>query len=103
MQYLGHKEDVAAIEELLLAANDWVKEVRLAATIALRHLMKDKNAAAFAVNLPMIRNLLQCQRYDHRAFVDKILRYLLTENNRPQLTYWLTCPDKSSPARYYKR
>lgn len=94
VQYLGHKEDVAAIEELLLAANDWVKEVRLAATIALRHLMKDKNAAAFAVNLPMIRNLLQCQRYDHRAFVDEILRYLLTENNRPQLTYWLTCPDK---------
>lgn len=94
VQYLGHKEDVAAIEELLLAANDWVKEVRLAATIALRHLMKDKNAAAFAVNLPMIRNLLQCQRYDHRAFVDEILRYLLTENNRPQLTYWFTCPDK---------
>ncbi|KDA57746.1 hypothetical protein AA98_2357 [Escherichia coli 2-011-08_S1_C1] len=38
MQCLGQKEDVAAIEELLLAANDWVKEVRLAATIALRHL-----------------------------------------------------------------
>lgn len=94
VQCLGQKEDVAAIEELLLAANDWVKEVRLAATIALRHLKKDKNAAAFAVNLPMIRNLLQCQRYDHRAFVDEILRFLLTENSRPQLTCWLTCPDK---------
>ncbi|EMX1424295.1 HEAT repeat domain-containing protein [Escherichia coli] len=94
VQCLGQKEDVAAIEELLLAANDWVKEVRLAATIALRHLKKDKNAAAFAVNLPLIRNLLQCQRYDHRAFVDEILRFLLTENSRPQLTCWLTCPDK---------
>ncbi|EFA4520723.1 HEAT repeat domain-containing protein [Escherichia coli] len=94
VQCLGQKEDIAAIEELLLAANDWVKEVRLAATIALRHLKKDKNAAAFAVNLPMIRNLLQCQRYDHRAFVDEILRFLLTENSRPQLTCWLTCPDK---------
>lgn len=94
VQCLGQKEDVAAIEELLLAANDWVKEVRLAATIALRHLKKDKNAAAFAVNLPMIRNLLQCQRYDHRAFVNEILSFLLEENNRPQLTCWLTCPDK---------
>ncbi|HCO7843137.1 TPA: HEAT repeat domain-containing protein [Escherichia coli] len=94
VQCLGHKEDMSAVEELLPAANDWVKEVHLAAIIALRHLMKDKNAAAFAVNLPMIRNLLQCQRYDHAAFVDEILRFLLTENNRPQLTYWLTCPDK---------
>ncbi|EPY9098882.1 HEAT repeat domain-containing protein [Shigella dysenteriae] len=94
VQCLGRKEDMSAVEELLPAANDWVKEVHLAATIALRHLMKDKNAAAFAVNLPMIRNLLQCQRYDHRAFVDEILRFLLTENSRPQLTCWLTCPDK---------
>ena len=94
VQCLGHKEDMSAVEELLPAANDWVKEVHLAAIIALRHLMKDKNAAAFAVNLPMIRNLLQCQRYDHRAFVDEILRFLLTENSRPQLTCWLTCPDK---------
>lgn len=94
VQCLRHKEDIAAIEELLLAANDWAKGVHIAAASALLHLMKDKNAAAFAVNLPVIRNLLQCQRYDHRVFVDEILRFLLTKNNRPQLTCWLTCPDK---------
>ncbi|WP_241957278.1 HEAT repeat domain-containing protein [Escherichia sp. MOD1-EC7003] len=95
VQCLGHKEDIAAIEELLLAANDWAKEVHIAASSALLHLMKDKNAAAFAVNLPLIRNLLQCQRYAHRAFVDEILSFLLKENNRPQLMRWLTFPDKN--------
>lgn len=94
VQCLGLRRDIAAIEELLASANDWVKEVRLAAKTALRGLMTHNNTAAFAVNLPAVRKLLICQRSDHTQFVAEIMHFLLTDENLPQLQHWLVCPDR---------
>lgn len=87
------KHDISALGELITSVNDWVKPIHLAATDAVAELLTSENTPHFIVHLPEIRFLTTCRRYDHRAFVDAIGRFLVSKN-LPALYQALYSPER---------
>lgn len=75
---LGH---AAALPALIVRANDWVDPVRAAAAVAMLELAVPENAAAFAMALPLLYRLRQCQRADHAPLIGAIEDFLCRAEN----------------------
>jgi HEAT repeat protein len=61
---------------LLIRANDWVNPVRNIALKALQRRIKAKDAAGFGNSLPLVDDLLDCKRHDHKELVTSIYKLL---------------------------
>ncbi len=77
---LALKQDVAALGDLLICVNDWVKPIHLAAVDAVKALLTPANVPAFIAHLPALRQLAARKRYDHREFVQTITHYLVSHH-----------------------
>ncbi len=62
----------AALPFLLLRANDWVDEVRVAARTALEGFLLPVHATAWARALPMVDRLRAAGRADHRTLIARV-------------------------------
>lgn len=91
---LSLKRDVAALRELLICANDWVRPIHCLATQEVMALMTAENAHAFIAHLPQVRQLLTCRRYNHAPLVALISRFLTSEAHIAELRQALYSPDR---------
>lgn len=91
---LSLKRDIAALTELLICANDWVKPIHRLATQEVMALMTAENAHAFIAHLPQVRQLLACRRYNHAPLVELINRFLASEPHIAELRKALFSPDR---------
>lgn len=73
---LADYEDIRALPALIERANDWVPQVRDAATSAIGRLLVPANAAVFVDALPAIMALRKGRRADHSALIDAVERLL---------------------------
>ena len=78
---LGMLGNPVAIPKLIVRANDWVPQVRLAATESLEKLLKHENARAFVLSLPDLHHLRSCRRDDHDNLISNVTNFLLQPDN----------------------
>lgn len=82
MRALARQDQPAAIPALLERANDWVPQVRAAATAALQGLLKDVHAPFFLQVLPALQRLQRQCRADHGALIAQIEALLIRPGHR---------------------
>ncbi len=75
---LGMLGNPLAIPKLIARANDWVPQVRSAATDAINKLATPKNAEAFVYSLPKLYHLKDCGRDNHDKLITSIEKFLLS-------------------------
>ncbi|MEN6624731.1 MAG: HEAT repeat domain-containing protein [Candidatus Sumerlaeia bacterium] len=80
---LGALGDGRAIPFLLLRMNDWVAQVRAAATDALERRTNAGNALFFVDSIELVERLRECGRGDHGAFVARINELIRRPEVRP--------------------
>jgi len=73
---LAAASNSSVIPFLLIRANDWVNPVRNIALKALQRRIKAKDAAGFGNSLPLVDDLLDCKRHDHKELVTSIYELL---------------------------
>lgn len=78
---LGVLGNPIAIPKLILRANDWVPQVRLAAVQAIHRLAIPANASAFVSCLPEIYHLGRCGRDNHDKLIASIEGFLVSDEN----------------------
>ncbi|MNG75194.1 hypothetical protein D3C79_336930 [compost metagenome] len=91
---LGLIRDVSALPHIIKRINDWAEPVRKSAKQSVERLLIDINADYFVECLPDIFWLLECQRVDHREFVDSIIKFLSHSKNKKALFTGLSFNDK---------
>lgn len=91
---LSLKGDIAALRELLICANDWVKPIHRLATQEVMALMTAENAPAFIAHLAQVRQLLTCRRYNHAPLVELISHFLASQAHIADLRQALYSPDR---------
>ncbi len=82
---LDELKDPRALPLLLERLNDWVPAVKLRAETALFSLLVSSNAAYYVRLLPDFFHLKKRRRYDHNLLIEKIIIFLLREENRIHL------------------
>lgn len=83
---LGMLGNPLALPELMIRANDWVLQVRVAAKNAILNLRKTDNTEAFIACLPELYHLQKCGRDNHDDLINTIERFLLLYENRESIT-----------------
>ena len=82
---LGMLGNPIAIPKLIVRANDWVPQVRIAAKEAIVNLASPNNSEAFVLCLPDLYHLRKCGRDDHDSLIQAIESFLLLEANTRHL------------------
>jgi len=82
---LGMFGNPLALPKLLIRANDWVPQVRVAARNAILRLAVPINAKAFVQCLPELYHLRNCGRDNHDELIRQIESFLLAKNNATHL------------------
>ena len=85
VRQLGILSNPLAIPKLIIRANDWVPEVRIAAKEALFKLATLSNIEAFVKALPELYHLNNCNRGNHVKLISSIEEYLLSNKNSAYL------------------
>lgn len=81
LEHAASHDPARVISALLVRANDWVPNVRLAAREVLAALMTDDHAAAFAFQLDQVFGLRLLARDNHQPLIDAIVDFLLLPQN----------------------
>jgi HEAT repeat protein len=79
---LGLLGNPIALPALMIRANDWVLQVRVAAKNAILNLRTDENVGAFITCLPELYHLQKCGRDNHDYLIEQIEGYLLFKEHR---------------------
>jgi HEAT repeat protein len=85
LEGLARAGDGRAIGIVLLRLDDWVPEVRQAASDALGSLLAPSHAGQLARLLPLLLTLKASRRRDHAAWIDRIEAILRSPEGRPKL------------------
>jgi hypothetical protein len=78
---LGEFGDPLALPSLIVRANDWVPEVRVAAMASLSNLAVPSNARAFVICLPLFYWLRHCRRAEHAPLIARIETFVCQPDN----------------------
>jgi HEAT repeat protein len=79
---------------LFLRLNDWVEPVRTVAKTAVEQRLTPSYAWFFLSNLRLVTRLLACERTSHRAFVDRVMNFILHPECRDVLHKGMTSSDR---------
>ena len=74
-----------ALPQLLERCNDWVPQVRLAASKAVRAMLTDEHEPHWVLAVAAVTALSQGKRTDHQALLGEIATYLTTAARLPKL------------------
>lgn len=96
---LGMLGNPIAIPYLIVRANDWVSEVRVASREAITKLMKPENVQAFILSLPSLYHLRKCGRDNHDELIQSIEKFVATVDKGSALKLEIT-NDDGFVARY---
>jgi len=83
---LGLLGNPIALPALMVRANDWVLQVRVAAKNAILNLRTEDNVEAFITCLPELYHLQKCGRDNHDYLIEQIENYLLHKENKISVT-----------------
>ncbi|WP_027710162.1 HEAT repeat domain-containing protein [Zooshikella ganghwensis] len=90
---LGVLGNPLAIPSLIVRANDWVPQVRIASKKAITLLQKPENVRAFIVSLPDLYHLQNCGRDNHDDLISSVEDYITTVDGGEFMLYELNNED----------